>query len=100
MRLAAGLLGSYSTPADPPSSRCKGKMRDGRERKKLGIGRKGKGKEGKGRERHEGVGRYGKREERSGRRRKGKEGSTWILVQGPRVTSYATASNLPIYQSY
>jgi len=82
VRLAAGLLGSYSTPADPPSSRCKGKMRDGRERKGLGIGRKGKGKEGDGRERHEAVGSDGKRKGGKGRERQGRA-RLWIFVQGP-----------------
>jgi len=51
-------------------------MRDGRERKKLGIGRKGKGKEGKGRERHEGVGSDGKR------KGKEREGSTLDICPG------------------
>jgi len=56
-------------------------MRDGRERKKLGIGRKGKGKEGEGRERHEGVWSDGKRKGREGKGKE-REGSTLDICPG------------------
>jgi len=66
-------------------------MRDGRERKKLGIGRKGKGKEGEGRERHEGVGSDGKRKGGTGREGKGKGGFDFgYLSRGPRVPACVT----------
>ena len=77
MRSAAGLcpdpLGGYSAPPDSLAV-TRG------EREGLGIGRGG-------REVRERIGMEGGRERGQ---EKGRDGSIWIFIQGPRVSSYAT----------
>jgi len=100
MRLAAELgpdpLGSYSALPDPLAVIAY-RGREGTGRKGLGIGMGGRrgeereGWEGGGREEQlrDGKGRKGSEEGESVV--KGKKSSTWILVQGLRVPSYAAA---------
>jgi len=65
---------SYSAPADPLAITKEG---EGKGKEKVGN------REGEEREKSEGV----------GSDRKGREGSTWIFVQGPQVLSYNTGTN-------